>query len=153
MKAASPHLYRRGKRGTYYLRRRIPIEVLDAYRGGVREIVRSLRTRDPHIAERTPRSALVDLDREFALKSARLREQRRLPRQQRVTTLAPEQRHDLAKVWVTAVLETDEQARRNGLDEAEFQSLGERIAAQRSELGPMLAREIVPPGADLPIFR
>ena len=87
MRAASPHLYRRGKRGTFYLRRRIPTEVLDAYRGGVREIVRSLRTRDPFIAERTLRSALVDLDREFALKATRLREERRLPRQQRVSSL------------------------------------------------------------------
>ncbi|HSQ82293.1 MAG TPA: hypothetical protein VLU54_14355 [Casimicrobiaceae bacterium] len=49
-----------------------------------------------------------------------------------MTALAPGQLNDLAKVWVTAVLETDEQARRNGLDEAEFQSLGERIAALRS---------------------
>ena len=50
--------------------------------------MRSLRTRDPQVAERTLRSALVGLDREFALKAARLREERRLPRQQRVTTLA-----------------------------------------------------------------
>lgn len=102
--------------------------------------MRSLRTRDPQVAERTLRSALVGVDREFALKATRLREERRLPRQQRVTTLALGQPRDLAKVWVTAVLETDEQARRNGLDEAEFQSLGARIAAQRTELGQMLAR-------------
>ena len=91
------------------------------------------------------RSALVDLDREFALKATRLREERRLPRQQRVTTLAPGQLRDLAKVWVTAVFETDERARRNGLDETEFEDLGERIAAQRSELGPMLARDHIRP--------
>ena len=56
MRAASPQRYRRGKRGTYYLRRRIPTEVLDAFPRGVREIVRSLRTRDPQVAERTLRT-------------------------------------------------------------------------------------------------
>ena len=129
MRAASPCLYRRGKHGTFYLLRRIPTDVLDAYPGEVREIVRSLRTRDPQVAERALRGALVEFDREFALKSARLREQRRLPRQQRVTTLAPGQLRDLATIWVQAALERNEQTRRNSLDETEFQSLGECIAA------------------------
>lgn len=35
MTAASSHLYRRGKGGTCYLRRRIPAQVLDSYPSGV----------------------------------------------------------------------------------------------------------------------
>lgn len=140
MRAAATHLYRRGKRDTYYLRRRIPVMVLDSYPRGTREIVRSLRTRNARAAQRALRRALVDLDREFDERAARLREEHQAPAVQRVTRLAPAQLRDLAGLWVRAVLETDEETRRRGLDDDEFASLGARIASQRAELGPLLAR-------------
>ncbi|MBS0326953.1 MAG: integrase [Proteobacteria bacterium] len=145
MRAAAPHLYRRGKCGTFYLRRRIPAPLLDTYGPGRREIVRSLHTRDANAAQRALRRALVELDHEFDERAQRLHEQRRAPALQRVTHLAPAQLTDLARLWVHAVLETDEEARRRGLDDEAFASLGARIAAQRAELGPLLARGHVRP--------
>lgn len=95
MRAAAAHLYRRGKRGTYYLRRRIRVTVLDSYPRGTREIVRSLRTRGRRAAQRALRRALVDLDREFDERAARLREERQAPEVQRPTHVPPAQLRDL----------------------------------------------------------
>ena len=42
MKSVQEYLFRRGKRGTFYVRRRIPLDVADAYPLKKREITRSL---------------------------------------------------------------------------------------------------------------
>ena len=47
---------------------------------------------------------------------------------------------DLSQSWLRCVLETDDEVRQQGLDDDDFQALGERIAEQRSELGQVLAR-------------
>ena len=91
MKAESEHLFRRGKRGILYLRKRIPLHLLDAYPRGKAEILVSLRTSD----------------------------------------------EDLAK---QRLLETDDHLRQQGLDDDEFEELGERLVGQPKELWQLPAR-------------
>jgi len=52
VKAISEHLFRRGSRGTLYLRRRIPTDLRGAFAPGKREVMRSLRTSDETVARR-----------------------------------------------------------------------------------------------------
>jgi hypothetical protein len=47
---------------------------------------------------------------------------------------------DLVQSWVRMVLETDDHLRQQGLDDDEFEELGERLAGQRKEIGQLLAR-------------
>ena len=91
MKAESEHLFRRGRRGILYLRKRIPLHLLDAYPRGKAEILVSLRTSD----------------------------------------------EDLAK---QRLLETDDHLRQQGLDDDEFEELGERLVGQPKELWQLPAR-------------
>ncbi|MCA3190964.1 site-specific integrase [Cupriavidus sp.] len=56
------HLTKRGN--VYYLRRRIPLELIEQY-GGKREIVRSLGVKERALAEREARRISVALDDEF----------------------------------------------------------------------------------------
>lgn len=143
MSPQSEHLFRRGKRGTLYLRKRIPLHLRDAYPRGKAEILLSLRTSDAQVAEVRLRAELVELDQQFERMRVKLENRWQSPsvqQAQRVTHLSTPQLQDLAQSWVRFVLETDEHNRRQGLDEEEFAELGERIAGQRAELGQMLAR-------------
>ena len=48
MKAQSEHLFRRGQRGTFYLRKRIPLHLREAYpRGKAEVLVSRERPADP----------------------------------------------------------------------------------------------------------
>jgi integrase len=59
----STHLFRRG--GRYYIRRRIPADLLEHYQGK-KEIQRALGTADPSVAAVVCRAAGVQMDEEFA---------------------------------------------------------------------------------------
>jgi integrase len=140
MQAVSEHLFRRGKRGSLYLRRRIPNDVRDAYPSHKSEILLSLRTSDTAVAKLRLRAALSRLDDEFARRRVKLEERWQAPKRQQVTHLSTQHVQELADNWVRCVLETDEQTRREGLDDDDFLALGERITEQRAELGQLLAR-------------
>jgi integrase len=151
MQSVDLHLFRRGKRGTFYLRRRIPADVLDAYPRGKREFVVSLGTSDRARAVQVLRRRLVALDDDIEAKRTALRERRIGVPRRRVRSLNAAQLDDLARLWVHGVLDTDETQRRDGLDEHAFAALGRRIDEQRAELGRMLARGNTQPV--VPAFR
>lgn len=151
MQSVDLHLFRRGKRGTFYLRRRIPNDVLDAYPRGKREFVVSLGTSDRARAVQVLRRRLVAFDDDIEAKRAALREHRLGVPRRRVRSLNAAQLDDLARLWVHGVLDTDESQRRDGLDEHAFAALGRRIDGQRAELGRMLARGNTQPV--VPAFR
>lgn len=151
MKAVEQHLFQRGKRGTYYLRRRIPADVLDAYSRRRREVVLSLGTSDRSRAIALLRRKLVELEDEFEARRVALRTRLKNRPPRKVRSLSPAQVDDLAALWLHCVLDTDESSRSGGLDEASFTELGQRIERQRAELGVMLARGNTRP--ILPAFR
>jgi integrase len=151
MQSVDLHLFRRGKRGTFYLRRRIPADVLDSYPRGKREVVVSLGTSDRARAVQVLRRRLVALDDDFESKRVALRARSLGAPRRRVRSLNAAQLDDLARLWVHAVLDTDESQRRDGLDEHAFAALGHRIDGQRAELGRMLARGNTQPV--VPAFR
>lgn len=62
----------RGKRGVFYVRRRIPSSLLTAYPQGQTEIVRSLATADARQARPKAILALAAIEREFAAKRSQI---------------------------------------------------------------------------------
>lgn len=145
MKAISEHLFRRGRRGTLYLRRRIPTHLLDAFPHSKREFLVSLRTSDLKVAKSRQRAESHKLDLLFE-RAGRHLEQHWPKREVRVVnSLTQEQLDELAKGWVHAVLQTDEDTRQAGLDDEAYAELDARIRNQLAELRPMLARGQVQP--------
>lgn len=45
------YLFQRSKRGTFYVRQHVPVDLAGAISGGRKEVVRSLRTADPSVAK------------------------------------------------------------------------------------------------------
>jgi integrase len=142
MESVSHTLFRRGKRGTYYLRRRIPTQLRDAYPPGRQEIICSLRTSDHALALERLHAQMAKVDQEFNRRRGQLERRWTSSAQsaQHVTYLSDQQVKDLADRYVHCVLESDDQARRGGLDEQEFEELGSQIEQQHKELAALLAR-------------
>ncbi len=139
MKALSENLYERGKYGMKYCRRRIPVALLAAYPPKTTHITRSLFTSDLREAKKRLKVAINQIDAEFAQHQIALKERQVLYARKRLNSLSDEQLKALADHWVRQVLLNDEQMRSEGLDDAEFDELGERLEQQRAELGRMLA--------------
>jgi len=137
------HLFRRGARGTIYLRRRIPAALRDAYPRSKKEIQRSLWTSDLRVAKTRMHAEEARLNAEFAQKRAQLAKQR--PPLQRTKQLTDEAIRDLGKTWINRVLDTDDWRRSQGLDDEDFDELGEQIDQQRKELGRLLAQGRIEP--------
>ncbi|MFO1340607.1 MAG: DUF6538 domain-containing protein [Burkholderiaceae bacterium] len=143
MRAQSEHLFRRGQRGTFYLRKRIPLHLRDVYPRGKAEVLVSLRTSDEQLAKERLRAALVALDQQFERMRVKLESRWTSPATrevQQVNHLSEPQLQDLARSWVRMVLETDDHLRQQGLDDDEFDELGDQLMSQRKELGQLLAR-------------
>ncbi len=140
MKALSEGLYRRGKRGNMYVRRRIPAAIRAAYPQHQTHIIRSLGTADQREAKARSHTELAKIEAEFELKRQQLDLSRASKAVKRVRKLSDQQLRDFARFWMRRVLLTDEENRQQGLDNDEFEELGEHLAAQRAELGRMLAQ-------------
>lgn len=151
MHSVDQHLFRRGKRGTFYVRRRVPSHLRDAYPLGRAELVRSLRTSDERLARSRMHAELARLETDFEQRGMHLRQRWSLPQRQQVKSLPPQLMDDLAATWVSSVLHADEQARLHGLDNADFEDLNQRLAEQRRDFRAMLARGQLDP--ILPAFR
>lgn len=147
MKAISENVYTRGKRGNLYVRRRIPAAIRAAYPEKQEHVVRSLRTTDRRAAKELARAVNTRIDAEFRQKRQELDLSRSSLAAKRIAKLDDEQLQAVAKFWVRQVLLNDKQRRQAGLDDAEFDGLGEQLTAQRAELGRMLAQ-----GKSLSIF-
>lgn len=140
MKAVSDGLYRRGKYGNMYVRRRIPAAIRAAYPQHQTHIIRSLGTADQREAKARSHAELAKIAAEFELKRQQLDLSRVSKAVKRVRKLSDKQLQDFARFWMHQVLLTDEQNRQRGLDDVEFEELGERLTGQRAELGRMLAQ-------------
>lgn len=140
MKAISENLYTRGKHGIKYVRRRIPVAIRAAYPAHQQHVVRSLGTADLREAKERARAELARIDSEFRQKRQELDLSRASLAAKRIAKLDDEQLQGIAKFWVRQVLLNDEHRRQQGLDDAEFDELGEQLATQRAELGRMLAQ-------------
>lgn len=83
---------------------------------------------------------LTRIDNEFLLKRQELDLSRASTAAKRVAKLDNEQLQGVARFWVRQVLLSDEHRRQEGLDDSEFDELGDQLASQRFELGRMLAQ-------------
>lgn len=142
MQSVQEYLFRRGKRGTFYVRRRIPLDVADAYPHKKREITRSLGTSDPSVAKKRLYLELSHIDAEFKQRREQLalRWAAAIGPRQEFKALTEQQMQDLAESFVRQVLYSDEVMRTHGLDDGDFDALGAQLTQQREELGRMLAR-------------
>lgn len=140
MRAVSDGLYRRGKNGNMYVRRRIPTAIRTAYPRHQTHVIRSLGTADYRTAKPLAHAELAKIAAEFELKRQQIDLSRASKAVKRIRKLSDQQLQDFANFWMRQILLTDEQNRQQGLDDDEFEELGERLTAQRAELGRMLAQ-------------
>ncbi|CAM3531921.1 hypothetical protein BOSP111201_10710 [Bordetella sputigena] len=140
MKAISEGVYVRGKHRTFYVRRRIPAALRAAYPARQEHITRSLSTSDWRVAKELARAENARIDAQFRQKRQELELSEASLAPERISKLDDEQLHAVAKYWVQQVLRNDERRRQMGLDDDEFEELGEQLATQRGEFGRMLAQ-------------
>lgn len=108
------------RNGTYYFRRRIPLELLQHYSPKL-EIIFSLKTKDLKEAERLSRIESVRLDSEFE----------RLRGNISATPIDSISREDIKKLtdaWKAHVLEEDEEVRILGLSDRDYRKIGESLS-------------------------
>lgn len=134
------NVFKRGKGGVYYVRRRIPKVLLSAYPRGQMEIVRSLRTADSREARSKAILELATIEREFAAKRCKIDLSRASEHPLSVRKLTDEQLAGIGDFWSQQILLADEQRREAGLDDGEFDELGSQLQGQRAELARMLAQ-------------
>lgn len=139
MKSISENLFCRGKRKTYYVRKRIPQALLRAYPIGKFEIVRSLQTGDKAEAGKRLRAELVRIDAEFDLKLQEMQKQRELYHLRSVP-YSDARIQEIAGFWVRQVLLNDKNNRVQGMDDEDFDEFVNSIAEQCQELRNILAR-------------
>ncbi|MHB1872615.1 MAG: DUF6538 domain-containing protein [Steroidobacteraceae bacterium] len=134
------NVFRRGKHGVFYVRRRIPRALLSAYPGGQTEIARSLRTADSREARSKAILELAAIEREFAAKRSEIDLSRASEHPLSVRSLTDEQLAGIGDFYSRQVLLADERRRERGLDDEEFEGLGSQLQGQRAELARMLAQ-------------
>ena len=134
------NVFQRGKRGVFYVRRRIPKALLTAYPRGQTEIARSLRTADPRAARSKAILELAAIEAEFRAKRSEIDVSRASEHPLSVRTLTDEQLTGIGDFWLRQVLLADERRREGGLDDEEFEALGLDLQGQRAELARMLAQ-------------
>lgn len=140
MKAISESIYARGKHDNLYVRRRIPAALRAAYPSQQEHVVRSLGTTDRRIAKERARAENSRIDAEFEQKRRELNLSQASRQPKRCSKLNDEQLQTAVRYWSREALLTDESSREAGLDDEEFDEVGERLTAQRAELGRMLAQ-------------
>jgi integrase len=140
MKKISEGIYQHGKRGNHSVRLRIPAALRSVYPAKQTHIRRNLRTGDASLAKSRGRVVIGCIEAEFTDKRQKLELTRASQTPKRVTALSDEQIKAVAEYWAHNVLAQDEARRQKGLEEEEFQTLGQQLGAQREELGALLAR-------------
>jgi integrase len=141
MKATSTdYIYERGKHGIKYVRRRIPTALRLAYPPKQTDIVRSLGTADLREAKSRAHIELAKIEAEFQAARNRLDLSNASMNAKRVSKLTDEQLLDLTQFWSRQVLLADEKQREEGLDDEDFDALGEHLTTQRQAFGQLLAR-------------
>jgi hypothetical protein len=114
MRAKSEHLFRRGQRGTFHLRKRIPLHLRDAYPRGKAEVLVSPRTSDEQLARERLRARLVALDPQFERMRVKLERRWTSPGAWEVQQGRTSNCGTSPRSWVRMVLETDDHLRQQG---------------------------------------
>ncbi|MFO0445533.1 MAG: DUF6538 domain-containing protein [Betaproteobacteria bacterium] len=141
------HLYRRGRRGRYCVRKFIPRAIHDAYPPGRREVVRSLFTSDERKALKRSHVTLAEIKREFE-------EKRRLfgQRAERfranagcsdLMLISSETAPGLEALMLRQFLEGDDEQRRDMSKAGSFDLWRETLMQRLSQLKQALARHEV----------
>lgn len=107
------------RNGTYYFRRRIPLELLPHYSPKL-EIVFSLKTKDLREAERLARAESARLDVEFDKFKNNVTP---LP----LDNISKEDIKNLTDAWKAHILEEDEEVRIQGLSDRDFRKINESL--------------------------
>ncbi|XAH25673.1 DUF6538 domain-containing protein [Xylophilus sp. GW821-FHT01B05] len=145
---SSDYLFERGVHGMKYVRRRIPAALRAAYPAHQTDIVRSLGTSDLRVAKTRAHFELTKIEAEFEAARKRLTLSNASMNTKRVSKLTDEELRSLAQFWSRQVLLADDKQREVGLDDEDFDALGEHLSTQRQEFGQLLARgkglEVVP---------
>jgi len=136
---------RRGARGTFYLRRRIPRHLLSSFLDGRREIVVSLRTTDRRIAERRFHAEQLKTEAVLASHQAQLEEQLRAQQALRHQAPAAPTPEFVTDTLVDMALRGDDYWRFLGFDDEQFEQYATLITTQRDELGKLAARGRIDP--------
>ena len=139
MKAIAENLYQRGKSGMKYCRLRIPHALREAYPPEKTHIVCSLGTTDLRQAKQLLKAEINRIDAEFERLATQLKEKQALKTRKRLDSLSEVQLKGLADYWVRQILLSDQLHRDEGIDDEEFDELGNQLVQQRAELGRMLA--------------
>ncbi|NYE62459.1 integrase [Duganella sp. 1224] len=140
MKAIAENIYERGKRKTKYVRRRIPAALRHAYPANQSHITRSLGTSDLREAKARAHAELAFIEAEFAQARERMELSRASLAAKRISKLSDDQLQSTAQYWARQVLLFDDSQREDGLDDDEFDELGEKLTSERKHFGRMLAQ-------------
>lgn len=124
------HVFSRN--GTYYFRRRIPKDLLNQYYPA-KQIIFSLRTKDRREADKLARIKSVQLDQEFQHKRDTFEHAKNvlLPYPQKEIT--ENDIESICKLWVSDVLEVDEEHRMEGISDEEFQFFNKNLKNSSEE--------------------
>lgn len=142
VKVIAEHLYEDGKKRRLTTRLCIPQDLRQAF-GGRKHLQAALGTSDVAEGKRLHAVKLATFYAEFEARRVKLREQQaeRLARASTpLTTLSADQVEMLAGHFIHQSLLTDDNVRSQGLDDEDFDALGQELQAQRSALGGLLAR-------------
>lgn len=138
MKTIAPNLYVRGKRGSIYLRRRIPTALKMAYPAEQTHKIVCLHTCDIGVAKSLQHVEEVRIDAEFSQRLEELKKKQADRVIKRLDTMSDEVLNALADHWVHQVLCSDDRYRELDSEE-EFEEKGINMTEQRAELGRLLA--------------
>jgi len=142
VKTIAENLYAGGKKRRLITRVRIPSDLRAAYPGRL-HVQKALGTSDIVEGKGLHHVQMAAIYSDFEVKRAKLRldKAERLARaSSRLTALSADQVGSLAQHFVHQSLLTDDHIRSQGLDDDDFESLGEGLLAQRAALGSLLAR-------------
>lgn len=123
------HVFNRS--GTYYFRRRVPKDLLSLYPS--RQVIFSLKTKDRKEADRLARAESVKLDQEFQNHRAHLMARSG-------GQLSDEDIKYICELWITELLEQDEEARIEGLTDRDYQKWTESFEIAGSSWRHELAK-------------
>ena len=123
------HLLRRGS--VYYLRVRVPADLLDHFKPK-KDIVRSLRTSDYQEASLKVRMESLGILKEF--------HDLRIAKKSKQTSITAEESKRLADLWLSHLLEEDEEVRMEGLSDRAFSKKVETQEIVEDALRRQLAR-------------
>lgn len=139
VKAFSTNLYKRGAKGNFYLRMRIPTALRTSF-DGKEHITRSLRTTELATAKQRLAHAESEICKEFDGMRLRMSLDKACAHVRTVRNLSDVQAKAIGHHWTRTVLQSDEQRRRGGMTNEEFEALQIQLDTSRAAFRRALAQ-------------